>query len=205
MIKKLKWIIALGVMPFFMVGAITAIILMAIASANGVTPEEIAMSHNMFHGTDTTFAGIPNTINQEEISIPEDKFLRPVDRRYRISSPFGWRIHPIYKDRRFHHGIDLAAPQNTPVYAAAPGEVIFAARKGEYGNLIIIEHSDYGYENFQTYYAHLSSIGVRKGEIVEMGQGIGRVGSTGASTGPHLHFEIRFKYQTVDPIQLLAY
>ncbi len=113
------------------------------------------------------------------------KLILPV-RGARRTSPPGMRIHPILRYRKFHAGWDLAAPTGTPVYAAASGIVTSAGWGGGYGNLIIIQHG-----KLQTRYAHLSRILVRANQSVAQGQTIGRVGSTGLSTGPHLHYEKR--------------
>jgi murein DD-endopeptidase MepM/ murein hydrolase activator NlpD len=111
-------------------------------------------------------------------------FIKPVHGRF--TSNYGYRRHPIFGDRRFHTGIDIAAPTGTSVAAAKEGTVIFAGWKSGYGNCIIIKHQ-FGYT---TLYGHLSRISVRVGQWVSQGQTIGRVGSTGNSTGPHLHFEV---------------
>ncbi|MDH6059048.1 peptidoglycan DD-metalloendopeptidase family protein [Chrysosporum bergii ANA360D] len=105
----------------------------------------------------------------------------------RITSVFGWRIHPITGDRRFHAGTDLGAPMGTPVVAAAAGEVETANWLGGYGLTVILNHPSAQ----QTLYGHLSELFVQPGQRVEKGTVIGRVGSTGNSTGPHLHFEVR--------------
>jgi murein DD-endopeptidase MepM/ murein hydrolase activator NlpD len=117
----------------------------------------------------------------------------------RLSSPFGMRKHPIHGDMRLHAGLDVAAPTGTPVAAAAAGEVVHAGPSGGYGNLIKIRHAD----GTETRYAHLSRIDVTKGQTVPIGHPIGAVGSTGASTGPHLHFEIRKDGKPIDPRPLL--
>lgn len=104
----------------------------------------------------------------------------------RRTSPPGMRVHPILKVRKFHAGWDLAAPTGTPVVAAADGVVTSAGWGGGYGNLVILQHG-----SLQTRYAHLSKILVRGGQKVKQGQQIGKVGTTGRSTGPHLHFEKR--------------
>jgi murein DD-endopeptidase MepM/ murein hydrolase activator NlpD len=103
-----------------------------------------------------------------------------------LTSAFGWRIHPITGDRRFHAGVDLGAPQGTPVVAAAPGQVAVADYMGGYGLTVVLENQDIALRNL---YAHLSGIAVQPGTWVEQGSVIGWVGSTGNSTGPHLHFE----------------
>ncbi|MFM7363212.1 MAG: M23 family metallopeptidase [Cuspidothrix sp.] len=104
-----------------------------------------------------------------------------------ITSLFGWRIHPITGDRRFHAGTDIGAPTGTPILAAARGQVETASWIGGYGLAVIINHSSAQ----QTLYGHMSEILVQPGQVVEAGTVIGRVGSTGNSTGSHLHFEIR--------------
>nr|WP_242046579.1 M23 family metallopeptidase [Cylindrospermum sp. FACHB-282] len=104
-----------------------------------------------------------------------------------ITSLFGWRVHPITGDRRFHAGTDLGAPTGTPVLAAAKGQVETADWMGGYGLAVVINHNSAQ----QTLYAHMSEIFVQPGQQVEPGTVIGRVGSTGNSTGPHLHFEVR--------------
>jgi murein DD-endopeptidase MepM/ murein hydrolase activator NlpD len=119
----------------------------------------------------------------------------------RISSGFSKvRNHPILKIRRAHQGIDYAAAMGTPVSAAGDGTVLFAGRKGQYGNLIIIKHRN----SYQTYYGHLSKIGkgVRNGVQVEQGKVIGYVGATGLATGPHLHYEMRIHNSPVNPMSL---
>lgn len=105
-----------------------------------------------------------------------------------VSSPFGWRIHPIFGTTRMHTGTDLAAPQGTPVVAAYSGRVAVSDFMGGYGLTVVIGHSE---KSAETLYGHLSEIFVKAGEWVEQGDVIGRVGSTGNSTGPHLHFELR--------------
>ncbi len=114
-----------------------------------------------------------------------------------ISSPFGWRIDPFTGKKGYHKGIDIKAPEGTPVHSAESGKVIFAGRKGGYGNLIILEHKN----GFMTYYAHLKDIKVKTGEEVGKGMIIGDVGSTGRSTGPHLHFELRQGDKVYNPLQ----
>ncbi len=118
----------------------------------------------------------------------------------RISSRFGERRDPIHGRHRHHSGVDIVAGRGTPIPAAAAGTVVFAGRRGGYGNLIEIEHAD----GRRTRYAHTDRILVAPGEQVESGQTIATVGSTGHSTGPHLHFEVRENGAGVDPLQIIA-
>ncbi|MCW8894706.1 MAG: peptidoglycan DD-metalloendopeptidase family protein [Sulfurimonas sp.] len=126
---------------------------------------------------------------------------RPV-RGARISSYFTKRrFHPILKKWKAHLGVDYAARRGTPVVAAGSGRVIYAGRLGAYGNLIKIKHDD-GYE---TRYAHLKSFrrGIKRGKYVKKGHTIGYVGSTGRSTGPHLHFELRKRGSATNPLRVV--
>lgn len=107
----------------------------------------------------------------------------------RLSSTFGWRTHPIYNTKRQHRGVDVAGSIGVPVVSAADGVVSYAGQMGGYGNVIMITHSSNG-SIFTTVYAHLSKISVSTGQGVDKGGYIGAIGNTGASTGPHLHFEV---------------
>lgn len=115
----------------------------------------------------------------------------------RLSSFYGYRIDPIYKVKKFHHGVDFSAPQGTPVYAPGNGTIISTkkSRKG-YGNQIEIDHG-YG---LVTFYAHLKEIKVKNGDYVQRGQEIASIGNTGKSTAPHLHYEVRKNNRTANPI-----
>ena len=116
----------------------------------------------------------------------------------RVSSGYGLRFHPISGKRKAHLGVDLAAPSGTPVRTVADGVVTFAGWQRGYGNIIEIQHRD----RKSTAYAHLSRIDVRKGQKVSQGDFIGAVGSTGASTGPHLHFEFKEAGAHKDPLDI---
>lgn len=115
---------------------------------------------------------------------------------YTMSSGYGVRRDPVYGSTKFHEGLDFAAAIGTPVFATADGVVEVAERKGGYGNCIDINH---GY-NYVTRFGHLSEIKVTKGQIVKRGELIGLVGNTGKSTGPHLHYEVRFKDEPQNPV-----
>jgi murein DD-endopeptidase MepM/ murein hydrolase activator NlpD len=124
-------------------------------------------------------------------------FVLPVAGR--PTSGYGLRTDPIRHVSSNHPGFDLAAPTGTPVAAAASGTVVHAGPAGTYGNLITIRHDN----GLETRYAHLSAVDIQVGAHVEAGQPIGKVGTTGYSTGPHLHFEVRQDGHTVDPAPLL--
>lgn len=136
--------------------------------------------------------------NKEDMlaSIPA---IQPVSNKdlTRIASGFGWRVHPIYKVRKFHDGFDFTASRGTDIYATGDGKVVEIdySRRG-YGNKIVIDHG-YGYK---TLYAHLHEFKVRRGQEVKRGEVIGSVGNTGLSTGPHLHYEVIYKGQKVNPV-----
>lgn len=121
----------------------------------------------------------------------------------RISSPFGWRIHPITGERQFHTGIDIPAPTGTDIYAAADGKVVFSGEKGINGLLIVIDHGIPvgGNGHVTTVYCHCSRLIARAGDYVKAAQVIGKVGSTGRSTGPHLHFGVKINNEPVNPLE----
>lgn len=124
----------------------------------------------------------------------QNGFILPV-KYTRITSDFGLRFHPIHKVIRNHTGVDYAAPTGTPVKSARAGKVIFAGWKGGYGNTIIVRHDD----RYSTLYGHLETINTTLNAQVNQGDFIGKVGSTGDSTGPHLHFEILENGKHIDP------
>lgn len=124
---------------------------------------------------------------------------RPLKARSRLSSPYGRRRHPILMYEIFHHGVDLAAPTNTPIMAAMDGVITQLGRKGGYGKYIRLRHTD----GYQTAYGHMNGYrqDLKVGSKVKRGEVIGYVGSTGRSTGPHLHFEVLKNNKTVDPFR----
>jgi len=116
-----------------------------------------------------------------------------------VSSPFGWRRSPYGGGPEWHPGVDILAPYGTPVHATADGEVAFAGRSEGYGALVVVDHGA-----ATTRYAHLSAIWVRPGQRVLRGETLGAVGGTGRATAPHLHYEVRFGSEALDPTCLLA-
>lgn len=128
-----------------------------------------------------------------------DLFHKPIKARYWLSSSYGWRDSPFSGNRSFHSGADMACPQGTPVYAALDGKVTTTGYNETYGNYIIITH----HSGYKSLYAHLSSINCKKGNFVYTNTVIGKVGNTGLSTGPHLHFTVYKNGVTVNPLSLI--
>ncbi len=118
-----------------------------------------------------------------------------------MASGYGYRRDPVYGTTKFHEGMDFSAPIGTPVYATGRGRVAFAGWKSGYGNVVEIDH---GY-NYLTRYAHLSRVDVSEGQSVDRGEQIGAVGNTGKSTGPHLHYEVRYKGEPQNPVNFYFY
>jgi murein DD-endopeptidase MepM/ murein hydrolase activator NlpD len=116
-----------------------------------------------------------------------------------MSSSFGSRVHPVFKTKTFHSGMDISSPRGTPVKAAAPGEVLFEGWMRGYGQVVIIDHG----RDYSTVYAHMSSTRVKEGTVVNAGTVIGTVGNTGTTTGYHLHFEVRVGSTAKNPLDYL--
>ncbi len=159
--------------------------------------DEIILLANGFEDFEEPAAG-------DKIFIPGVKihfadFLWPVV-NFRITSRFGLRRHPIFRDKRFHEGLDLARWYGAPIRSSSDGKIIFVGRKPGYGKTITILHKN----GFSTKYGHLRSYLVKKGQYVKAGQIIGSMGSTGYSTGPHLHFEVRKHNRPMNPLKYLG-
>jgi len=118
-----------------------------------------------------------------------------------ISSLYGHRIDPLDGHKRFHHGLDLVAAKGTPIGASASGKVVRVSTHGGHGKRVVIKHLD----NYFSSYSHLSEITVEEGQWVEMGHRIGRVGTSGRSTGPHLHLEIYQESNILNPLNVLGH
>ncbi len=187
-----------------------------VANAAGDRVAPIQVGPLSLSGSGVSWQGNPDPVTQKFYNQSQRPSGRPGNNNLQllfplaipapITSLFGWREHPLFGDRRFHSGTDLGAPLGTPVLAAYAGRVVLADFLGGYGLTIALEHKD---GTQQTLYAHLSEIFVQPGEWIKQGSAIGRVGSTGNSTGPHLHFEVRQKtgdgWVAVDPGEQLEY
>jgi murein DD-endopeptidase MepM/ murein hydrolase activator NlpD len=148
---------------------------------------------------DKSFNELIEMVNNKAKLLAAIPAIQPISNKQlsRIASGFGFRIDPIYKTRKSHMGLDFAAPSGTPIYATADGIVKFSGfSTSGYGNHVIINHG-FGYE---TLYGHMVRVGATQGQQVKRGQVIGYVGSTGKSTGPHLHYEVHKSGVQLDPI-----
>lgn len=145
-------------------------------------------------------ANAPGTMAPSPRLEPGELVLRSPIAPIIVSSPFGLRSDPFTGGRRFHAGVDLDAPEGTNVYASASGLIVYAGMQGGYGKQVVIDHGD----GVRTHYSHLSTILVSPGQSVEEGDTLAYVGSTGRSTGPHLHFAVtNFDGEFLDPVGVL--
>jgi len=152
--------------------------------------------------TERKFNKILADIISNDIKLRHYPAIRPISSKdlIYISSGFSMRVHPIYKVKKFHYGMDFVAKEGTPVYATADGKITMAQNYLGYGNFIKIEHGD----GIATVYGHLHSIGVKRNQEVVRGQIIGTVGNTGISTGDHLHYEVLVNRRPVNPINFFS-
>ncbi len=169
-------------------------------------PEYFSKLPSVEEAEQVSEADVPVTSDMPAADTPEEKSMvssaipqgKPTD-YVRISSPFGTRIHPITRKKHTHKGIDLAAPKMTPIYATADGKVTFSGRNGGYGNFVKLNHLN----GYKTAYAHMHRIAVDNGDYVHKGDLIGYVGTTGSSTGNHLHYEVYYEDNLIDPATTL--
>jgi murein DD-endopeptidase MepM/ murein hydrolase activator NlpD len=161
------------------------------ASAGAPATDELDETMAQLDSSMTRWQSLREVLGAIPLSLPVDY--------YRLTSTFGVRTDPVNKRRAMHTGLDMAAAINTPVYAPAPGTVVYAGVKGRYGNVVEIDHG-YG---IITRFAHLNRILVEVGDVVGHRQRIALVGSTGRSTGPHLHYEVRFDGRPMDPMKFI--
>ena len=135
------------------------------------------------------------------IRVSSAGFMRPIGGR--ITSPFGWRTHPIFNSRTFHSGVDIAGPNRGSIRASNSGKVIYSGWYGGYGKVVILDHGEINGKPTTTLYAHMSSIRVGQGQFVNKGEVVGYEGTTGYSTGPHVHFEVRINGKPNNPLNYI--
>lgn len=135
------------------------------------------------------------------VKITSTGFMRPIGGR--ITSPFGWRTHPIFNSRTFHSGVDIAGPNHGCIHASNSGKVIYSGWYGGYGKVVILDHGVVNGKPTTTLYAHMSSIKVGQGQFVHKGDVVGYEGTTGYSTGPHVHFEVRINGKPNNPLNYI--
>lgn len=162
------------------------------------TQQTIEQIRESIPETEDSLKDLENKVQLQRAKEMATPSIRPTNGT--ITSGFGYRRSPFGVAREFHTGIDISAPRGTQIYAAATGTVVMATYSGGYGNVIFIDHG-FG---FSTVYAHLSRIDVKVGQAVTKGQSIGLVGSTGRSTAPHLHYEVRVNGTAVNPYSYLT-
>ena len=160
---------------------------------------QINTLRNRLYAQTTSFSAIETMVKNKEALLSATPAIQPVSNKdlSRMASGFGYRIDPVYKTTKMHAGLDFAAPQGTPIYATADGVVQTSGNTGNgYGNHVVINH---GY-NYETLYGHMVRVKAKSGQKVRRGEVIGWVGSTGKSTGPHLHYEVHKNGNAIDPI-----
>ncbi len=183
---------------------------------NSILQKKIEKKKEFFEEIEDKIADIKVLIDQDKYHDNKDvnKLLRTITSKQkkiiikaipsgypsssrRVTSPFGYRIHPIHKSKKFHHGLDFGGKMGTPIVATADGMVEFSGfNKGGYGNLVVLSHN-FG---FKTAYGHmLEKLNVKSGDFVKKGDIIGYLGNSGRSTGPHLHYEVKFIKRVLDP------
>ncbi len=163
------------------------------------TSKKLDMLANKMHTQFQSYEEVIALAKEKEEFLSSLPAISPVSDKNltRFASGYGYRIHPIYRTRKMHEGIDLTAPVGTPVYATGDGKVIMAGyTTGGFGKRIIIDHG-FGYK---TLYAHLNDVNVKAGKNVKRGELIGTVGNTGRSTAPHLHYEVRKNNHPENPV-----
>ena len=154
--------------------------------------EPLALSYVLYSGEN-----LPENVNMEQAVLGFD-YTTPVAGA--LSSPFGYREHPVEGEDKFHYGLDIAADTGTSIACFADGEVLAVGESSSYGKYLIVDHTG----EYSTLYAHCSSICVQSGDTVEQGQTIAQVGETGIATGPHLHFELHRKNTYLNPIYYVS-
>lgn len=164
------------------------------------TERELARQSESLQNMIAGMTGSKNSSSQKVV-VSSKTFMKPISGP--ITSPFGYRIHPIFKSRIFHSGIDIGGPNGGAIQASNDGKVIFTGWYGGYGKVVILDHGVINGQPITTLYAHMSSISVSNGQYVKKGQTVGREGSTGYSTGPHCHFEVRVNGKPTNPMNYI--
>ncbi|MBO6086993.1 peptidoglycan DD-metalloendopeptidase family protein [bacterium] len=139
--------------------------------------------------------------NKGDVVASSGTFMRPINGK--ITSPFGWRTHPIFNSRTFHSGVDIAGPNRGSIKASNSGKVIYSGWYGGYGKVVIVDHGKVNGKPTTTLYAHMSSTNVSQGQFVNKGDVLGYEGTTGYSTGPHVHFEVRINGKPNNPLNYI--
>ena len=155
------------------------------AAEQAAKAAQAAAQKQQSSGTSASGSSSSSGSQSSQTTASASGFLWPIASSHRVTSPFGWRTHPITGRRNLHGGIDIAAPNGTPIMASKAGVVVISQYGSSYGNYVVISHPD----GTRTLYAHMSQRNVSAGDTVRQGQTVGLVGSTGSSTGNHLHFE----------------
>lgn len=187
-----KWI------SFFLGVVVPCFFMIAAVHPDGVSTS--SSHHSMFDELivrDELKVALSTLVEMGKSSISAPNFVVPAEGR--ITSAFGLRRDPFHRGRRFHSGIDIANIRMTKIKAAADGVVTYAARRGGHGRTVIIDHGN----GYTTKYSHLRKYFVKKGDVVRAGDSIAGMGSSGRSTGTHLHFEIRRHDKPIDPLAYL--
>ncbi|MDE6368816.1 MAG: M23 family metallopeptidase [Muribaculaceae bacterium] len=168
-----------------------------------LTTDKLDLLDQMLYTQSKSYDFIANEVMSMTDRTAHIPAIQPISEKYlrAMASGYGYRRDPIYGTTKFHEGMDFSSPIGTPVYATGDGTVTHGSWKSQYGNMIEIDH---GY-NYTTRYAHLSQILVKPGQKVKRGDLIGKVGNTGKSTGPHLHYEVRFRGQPQNPVNYYFY
>lgn len=176
---------------------------MADAELMKLTTDKLDRLDQMIYTQSKSFDFLVNEASSAKDRTAHIPAIQPISEKYlrAMASGYGHRKDPIYGTTKFHEGMDFSSPVGTPVYATGDGTVSYAKWMSSYGNLIEISH---GY-NYTTRYAHLSQILVKPGQSVKRGDLIGKVGNTGKSTGPHLHYEVRLKGMPQNPVNYYYY
>lgn len=209
--RRLELLVKNALLPSYNQAFVSSGKLVSEVALEQLPPRDVRLMMKVVPGTEVTVfkrktPGAPTVEYAVLFEIPQDPAhphpTGPLDWPVhgRLSSKYGWRMHPILHEHRMHSGVDIAVPEGTPIHAAQGGRVVHAASKGGAGLCVIVEHAN----GFRSSYAHCSLLKVKKGDVVAKNQVVALAGSTGLSTGPHVHFSITENGHQVDPMRLLG-